>query len=98
MWDLIVSVPDHCLSFYFSCTRVPGEPPGDTTVALGYKWCQQEILSDTRVSLQPTGYTVVAQGTSGATRRYCGNTKVPVEPSGYTLATLVYLWSQPKIQ
>ena len=19
MWDLIVSVPDHCLSFYFSC-------------------------------------------------------------------------------
>ena len=21
MWDLIVSVPDHCLSFYFSCVR-----------------------------------------------------------------------------
>ena len=20
MWDLIVSVPDHCLSFYFTCT------------------------------------------------------------------------------
>ena len=20
MWDLIVSVPDHCLSFYFSCS------------------------------------------------------------------------------
>ena len=19
MWDLIVSVPDHCLSFYFTC-------------------------------------------------------------------------------
>ena len=67
---------------------------GDTAVALGYKWCQQEILSDTRVSLQPTGYTVVAPSTSGGTRY----TKVPVEPSGYTLATLVYLWSQPKIQ
>ena len=27
MWDLIVSVPDHCLSFYFSCTgRIPGQP------------------------------------------------------------------------
>ena len=21
MWDLIVSVPDHCLSFYFSCKK-----------------------------------------------------------------------------
>ena len=23
MWDLIVSVPDHCLSFYFYLARVP---------------------------------------------------------------------------
>ena len=23
MWDLIVSVPDHCLSFYFPKARVP---------------------------------------------------------------------------
>ena len=23
MWDLIVSVPDHCLSFYFGSTRTP---------------------------------------------------------------------------
>ena len=22
MWDLIVSVPDHCLSFYFMCDAV----------------------------------------------------------------------------
>ena len=22
MWDLIVSVPDHCLSFYFTCWLV----------------------------------------------------------------------------
>ena len=22
MWDLIVSVPDHCLSFYFSTTKL----------------------------------------------------------------------------
>ena len=22
MWDLIVSVPDHCLSFYFEDTRI----------------------------------------------------------------------------
>ena len=21
MWDLIVSVPDHCLSFYFACNQ-----------------------------------------------------------------------------
>ena len=28
MWDLIVSVPDHCLSFYFSnhCKRSPRMP------------------------------------------------------------------------
>ena len=24
MWDLIVSVPDHCLSFYFLCTYIDG--------------------------------------------------------------------------
>ena len=23
MWDLILSVPDHCLSFYYSRTRAP---------------------------------------------------------------------------
>ena len=23
MWDLIVSVPDHCLSFYFGSAQVP---------------------------------------------------------------------------
>ena len=23
MWDLIVSVPDHCLSFYFQLTKEP---------------------------------------------------------------------------
>ena len=28
MWDLIVSVPDHCLSFYFVGTnRVGPQPP-----------------------------------------------------------------------
>ena len=26
MWDLIVSVPDHCLSFYFK-KRVPNKNP-----------------------------------------------------------------------
>ena len=25
MWDLIVSVPDHCLSFYFEAAGVTGE-------------------------------------------------------------------------
>ena len=25
MWDLIVSVPDHCLSFYFLYQRVAGK-------------------------------------------------------------------------
>ena len=23
MWDLIVSVPDHCLSFYFAKSKIP---------------------------------------------------------------------------
>ena len=26
MWDLIVSVPDHCLSFYFSITQIGIKP------------------------------------------------------------------------
>ena len=25
MWDLIVSVPDHCLSFYFTCSENDGK-------------------------------------------------------------------------
>ena len=25
IWDLIVSVPDHCLSFYFNCKRCNNE-------------------------------------------------------------------------
>ena len=24
IWDLIVSVPDHCLSFYYTCKRLAG--------------------------------------------------------------------------
>ena len=29
MWDLIVSVPDHCLTFNFTCVReFPGSNPG----------------------------------------------------------------------
>ena len=34
MWDLIVSVPDHCLSFYFVLLLLPlmsNEPPRDKT-------------------------------------------------------------------
>ena len=34
MWDLIVSVPDHCLSFYFSL-------PGD------YKVTDEALLAET---------------------------------------------------
>ena len=27
MWDLIVSVPDHCLSFYWVYSEVPDQTP-----------------------------------------------------------------------
>ena len=33
MWDLIVSVPDHCLSFYFTQSM---EPQGDASGAKPY--------------------------------------------------------------
>ena len=38
MWDLIVSVPDHCLSFYFNCSMVLAAPPqhgAESTRAFG---------------------------------------------------------------
>ena len=31
MWDLIVSVPDHCLSFYFSYANVDKKSKGKLT-------------------------------------------------------------------
>ena len=39
MWDLIVSVPDHCLSFYFTkyVTNIIAEPK--------YKYGQQEQVT-----------------------------------------------------
>ena len=40
MWDLIVSVPDHCLSFYFTLkyiTHIIGEPK--------YKYGQQKQVT-----------------------------------------------------
>ena len=39
MWDLIVSVPDHCLSFYIVCN---GKTPVDFVVQL----CRQNNQSD----------------------------------------------------
>ena len=32
MWDLIVSVPDHCLSFYFAQTGTPVVPSSKTCI------------------------------------------------------------------
>ena len=74
---------------YFSCTRVTGEPPGDTAVALGYKLCQQEILLWPQVPVEPTEDTVMTLGTSVAARISFSDTRVPVEPPGDTLVTLV---------
>ena len=40
MWDLIVSVPDHCLSFYFT-SRV-GSEIGAWTLCYGYT-CSEQV-------------------------------------------------------
>ena len=42
MWDLIVSVPDHCLSFYFAAVSL------DAIVSIGPSLCS--------VPMDPTSY------------------------------------------
>ena len=81
MWDLIVSVPDHCLSFYF---RVPEESPCNIVMTLWNQWSQHEILKR-------------HNGTSGSNKRYCYNTGVPVEPPRDTVMTLGYRWVRHEV-
>ena len=42
MWDLIVSVPDHCLSFYFASTGISKILGNGITIPLSK---QQEIIN-----------------------------------------------------
>ena len=55
MWDLIVSVPDHCLSFYF----VGWSPPSHMSAALqqGMQSCDSCVQRETSssITLLPTG-------------------------------------------
>ena len=37
MWDLIVSVPDHCLSFYFTVLEKVCEPRHEKTCLQGFR-------------------------------------------------------------
>ena len=45
MWDLIVSVPDHCLSFYFM--QAPNKPEGYHS---GSRTCRAKIFSNQDIS------------------------------------------------
>ena len=53
MWDLIVSVPDHCLSFYFSdkagwlrrFARLKEHKPHDTKVPFLMIWLNFTVLA-----------------------------------------------------
>ena len=49
MWDLIVSVPDHCLSFYFGESKHPCRTP---TVVLNHS----PVLSLSRTALRASSY------------------------------------------
>ena len=42
MWDLIVSVPDHCLSFYFFSTRTPASSSSSAYTTLSS--AKQELV------------------------------------------------------
>ena len=51
MWDLIVSVPDHCLSFYFDLPGThydvktfKGEVKSEAHVYIGSRWGYQKSL------------------------------------------------------
>ena len=47
MWDLIVSVPDHCLSFYFSCVYINLE-----LFSRGFRKMQRNKLENNLVTFQ----------------------------------------------
>ena len=42
MWDLIVSVPDHCLSFYFDLILVAMNPAGAFLRRVVYGWVNMQ--------------------------------------------------------
>ena len=44
MWDLIVSVPDHCLSFYFLNTDKSKDPSKNVLAITGELTCKLETL------------------------------------------------------
>ena len=51
MWDLIVSVPDHCLSFYFPTSELNEQGNYRTPSTLSKEldrvdFCQQDITKD----------------------------------------------------
>ena len=37
MWDLIVSVPDHCLSFYLAVSKIASTPTAFTSTPSNYQ-------------------------------------------------------------
>ena len=54
MWDLIVSVPDHCLSFYFSCRAYYGPCMDKLVTSLGCSTRQNTGHSGYRITESST--------------------------------------------
>ena len=59
MWDLIVSVPDHCLSFFFPVFEHTADQKFLLCcVVLTFRWCHRGLVSN----LIKNGYLFVEDG------------------------------------
>ena len=79
MWDLIVSVPDHCLSFYFSYT-LEGTDLGNVE---SFKYLGVTITSDLRCNTNVRNVCTKANRTLGFLRRNLYSCPQEVKEAAY---------------
>ena len=64
MWDLIVSVPDHCLSFYLAISGYPMsglDQKGHDHEAIYYFWYSQTVW-EPKINCNTNAFCIFVQG------------------------------------
>ena len=91
MWDLIVSVPDHCLSFYFTDVVIP------ISYLYGPIWCHYAICQG-RANVIHVPLVVICKHTGSNFQLAYRNKKGPGKIDWFTILNggerNVYIWSK----
>ena len=99
MWDLVVSVPDHCLSFYFSYTLEGTDLENVESI----KYLGVTITSDLRWNTHVSNVCTKANKTHGFLRRnlyFCPQEVKEAAYKGFVCPVLDYespVWDPPGI-